>query len=341
MIIYFYTSDNGRELRWCTECESLATASCTSSQHSTFNMTTTTVKHLDDFFSLKKDFQLKKDKQLNKLSIGVGMRKNIDEDLSLFKELATTVKIEIEKLRDENNIHLKELKNLNDSLDKGDFLPELANFVKDSTCGDTIDTLILNLNKCRELCENKLQETFKSVSELKFCSETKIAIHLYDQDNRPIPTFDSFEEGFRILGSLTKGRHRSSKATNRNQQDFKLISHLIYSIMEKVNRSVDQFTPQGIAETSAVSLAMENIPAPSFSLPPEMPVLPNFLLGQSVFYLWLLQSNKPIGAICIRPVPMFNPAFVQKLGDYCFHSPMTFSNKISKVCIQNALIGYY
>jgi hypothetical protein len=54
--------------------------------------------------------------------------------------------------------------------------------------------------------------------------------------------------------------------------------------MEKENSPVDQFTPQGIAETSAVLLAMENIPAASF-FPSEMPDLPNFVLGQSVFFL--------------------------------------------------------
>jgi hypothetical protein len=56
---------------------------------------------------------------------------------------------------------------------------------------------------------------------------------------------------------------------------------------------------------------VENIPAASF-FPSEMPDLPNFVLGQSVFFLRLMQSNKAIGAICIRPVPMFNPAFVCK-----------------------------
>ncbi|EFX74815.1 hypothetical protein DAPPUDRAFT_251467 [Daphnia pulex] len=86
---------------------------------------------------------------------------------------------------------------------------------------------------------------------------------------------------------LKKGRHRSSM---------------------KANSPVDQFTPQGIAETSAVLLAVENIPAASF-LPPEMPVLPNFILGQSVFFLRLMQSNQPIGAICILPVPMFAISF--------------------------------
>jgi hypothetical protein len=82
--------------------------------------------------------------------------------------------------------------------------------------------------------------------------------------------------------------------------------------MEKENSPVDQFTPQGIAETSAVLLAMENIPAASF-FPSEMPDLPNFVLGQSVFFLWLMQSNQPIGVICIRPVPMFNLAFLCKI----------------------------
>jgi hypothetical protein len=81
--------------------------------------------------------------------------------------------------------------------------------------------------------------------------------------------------------------------------------------MEKENSPVDQFTPQGIAETSAVLLAMENIPAASF-FPSEMPDLPNFVLGQSVFFLWLMQSNQPIGAICIR-YPCLTRPFLCKI----------------------------
>jgi hypothetical protein len=274
-----------------------------------------TSKHLDDFVLLKKDFQRAKDEQTNKLPIAIEMRKNIEEDLSLFKESATVVEREIEKLREENNIHLKELMDLNDSLNKGDFIPELATFLDDSTPGETIDTLFSKIKKVRELCENKLQDSIKAFSDLEFCNENKVVIHLYDEDNRPIPTFDLFERGFR-------------------QQDLKLISHLISSILKKVNGLVEQISSERI-NNSTFSLAATS------SLPPDVPVLPNFVLGQSVFFLWLTQSNKTIGSFCIRPTAMFNPLFVQKLGDHCFHSPMTLPNQMTKVFIFKMLCYYF
>jgi hypothetical protein len=278
-------------------------------------MAKTTSKHLDDFFNLKKDFQRAKDEQANKLPIAIEMRKNIEEDLSLFKESVTIVEREIEKLREENNIHLKELMDLNDSLNKGDFIPELATFLDDSTPGETIDTLFSKIKKVRELCENKLQDSIKAFSDLEFCNENKVVIHLYDEDNRPIPTFDLFERGFR-------------------QQDLKLISHLISSILKKVNGLVEQISSERI-NNSTFSLAATS------SLPPDVPVLPNFVLGQSVFFLWLTQSNKTIGSFCIRPTAMFNPLFVQKLGDHCFHSPMTLPNQMTKVFIFKMLCYYF
>ena len=304
-----------RELRWCVECDSPATSGCTSSQHSSINMANTTSKHLDDFVNLKKDFQRAKDEQTNKLPIAIEMRKNIEEDLSLFKESATIVEREIEKLREENNIHLKELMDLNDSLNKKDFIPELATFLDDSTPGETIDTLFLKIKKYREMCENKLQNSIKAFSDLELCNENKVVIHLSDEDNRPIPTFDLFERGFRL-----------ESGTAKSQQDFKLISHLISSILKKVNGLVDQISSE-IINNSTFALAAAS------SLPPDVPVLPNFVLGQSVFFLWLTQSNKTIGSFCIRPTAMFNPLFVQKLGDHCFHSPMTLPNQMTKVFI--------
>jgi hypothetical protein len=148
---------------------------------------------------------------------------------------------------------------------------------------------------------------------LELCNENKVVIHLHDEDNRPIPTFDLFERGFR-LGSGTTG----------SQQDLKLVSHLITSILKKVNGLVEQISSERI-NNSTFALAAAS------SFPPDVPVLPNFVLGQSVFFLWLMQSNKTIGSFCIRPTAMFNPLFFQKLGDHCFHSPMTLPNKMTKV----------
>ena len=198
------------------------------------------------------------------------------------------------------------------------------------------------MGKSVELYEKYLFEASVIGSKYEFRKKVKISIHLYDENDRQIPTVPWLEEGFRFLPlcPALKG--------SPIRQDSLLVSHAVFSLLQRQKISLDlQPTASAVissslnpAEDCSISkiITME-LPKrttvaskllSSFSLPPTvLSNNPKFVLGQStVFILRLFQSASLKGEFFIRPVPTFHLDFVQKLGEFCYKSPKVFCNNI-------------
>ena len=94
--------------------------------------------------------------------------------------------------------------------------------------------------------------------------------------------------------------------------------------------SVIELSPAKATE-NAICLPLTSAPAASpipfpFSITNVVQPRPPY-----VFILKVSNQNGPVGQIRIRPAPKFHPEFVQKLGEFCYKTPTTFSSNINKV----------
>ena len=329
---------------------------CTLLEHCFVNMTASTVRNMEVFLSLKEELQTMKNKGQDKLAVAIQKRKEIEEHLNL---LITTVKAtmeEIQDLQDENNLLMTELVSMLDSNSKEDteetkdFLSELNSIVCNSSPDDSIETLKLKLKKSTDLCETNLQVATATASHYERCKKIRISVHLFDEEDRPMPTCNWLEDGFRLMNK--DGTDGLPNTEQNVRQDLMLISHTVFSLLKKKNVGLGQQVGGATALKSKVvslqlakslpSLLDADVALPSTSLLPARvptPLGTDFVLGESIFIFRLAHSSVPTAEMHIRPVTNFYPEFINKLGRFCYKCPRTFAITIEKV-IQVAVIKF-
>jgi hypothetical protein len=283
-------------------------------------------KNVDAFFNSLEEMLKLKDSRTTKMAMAIQERKKVEKQLDLIMKSIETAREQVQKLQDENNLCLAEMisvmendvkkteqTNHQDGPKRSLVFSELKSLFDDSTAADSTETLKLKMEKSVELCEQKLCEATAIASEYELRSKTKIAVYLYDEYDHPIQTLPVFFEGFRF-------QPFNPALLNGFQQDLMLLSHAVFSLLKKQNISIKNEQP--IAGASKLT-----------SLPPTISNKSKFVLGDlsSKFILRLFKSGRSTGEIHIRPAPTFHPAFVQKLGDFCYKTQKKFSTGIDKV----------
>jgi hypothetical protein len=196
------------------------------------------------------------------------------------------------------------------------------------------ETLKRKMEKSIELYDEKQCESMAISSEYKFRKKVKIAIRLFDENDRRIPTVPWLEEGFRFL-PLSSALKGSRLKGSQIQQDSLLVSHAVYSLLQswKIHLKVQQGpavpSPPPISVVANVEKKKDNkgalnSSATSSSLPSAISTnTDNFVLDQSsTFIVRLNQFGTLKGEIYIRPALNFeHPDFITKLGEFCFQIP--------------------
>jgi hypothetical protein len=156
------------------------------------------------------------------------------------------------------------------------------------------DTLKRKMEKSIELYDEKQCESMAISSEYEFRKKVKIAIRLFDENDRRIPTVPWLENGFRTGCEIQKA-----------------VSHAVFSLLKNQKIQLKREEPQ---------FAMPTIP------------VNQFVLGESsIFIMKLLQSGSLKGEIRIRPLPTFHPEFLKQLGKFCYKFPKIFFTTVNKV----------
>ena len=281
---------------------------------------------MDAFFNSLEEMLKLKDSGTTKMAMAVPERKKVNKQLDLIMKSIETAREEVQKLQDENNLCLAEMisvlennvKKTEQTNDKNHpkrslVLSELKSLFDDSTAADSTETLIMKMEKSAESCEQKLCEARAIASEYELRSKTKIAVYLYDEYDHPIQTLPVFSEGFRF-------QPFNPSLINGFQQDLMLLSHVVFSMLKR--QKIPLKNEQPIPGASKLT-----------SLPPTITNKSKFVLGDlsSKFILRLFKSGRSAGEIHIRPAPTFHPAFVQKLGDFCYKTQKKFRTSVDKV----------
>jgi hypothetical protein len=316
-------------------------------------MTADTIKNLESLLKLKEELLKMKDIGTNKLAMAIQERRKVQEQLALIKKSVQSSEEEVQKLQDDNNLRLAEWISILEGSGSKDgaqdgqpkkelFFSEMMSLVDGSTEEDTTETLKEKMEKLIELYERNYCEATAIASEYELRKKLKIAVHLFDENDRRIPTVPWLEEGFRFqpLCPALKG--------SQVRQDSQLLSHAVFSLLERQKISLkNELRPKTASAVISPALspsALQNehqkrtmVAAKilSVSLPVSVPANgTKFVLGQSsVFILRWFQSGSLKGEICIRPVPTFHLDFVQKLGEFCYKSPKVFCNSVDQVTI--------
>ena len=312
-------------------------------------MTADTIRSLEGLLKLKEEILKMKDIGTNQLTMAIEERLKVQEQLSLILKAIQHSEEEIKKLQDENNCQMIKMisilersdskvdsDSLNDPAKKELFYSELMSLVDGSTTQDTPETLKQKMQKSIKLYEQKLSEASAIASDYEFRKKVKIAVHLYDENERRIPTFPWLEWGFGFqpLSPALKG--------SQIRQDSLLVSNAVFSLLknqkfefgavEPRNRTVPLKNDQQSSPAVNAHRSSETVSFPSF-IPSSS--VGNFVLNNSsVFILRIFKSGNPKGTIVIRPELLFEHRdFIQKLGDYCYRTQKVFCHTIDKVKI--------
>ena len=189
------------------------------------------------------------------------------------------------------------------------------------------DTLKRKIEKLLELYDKQREDDFRK--------KVKIAIHLFDENDRRIPTGPLLENGFR-LQSLCP-----SLTGSKIQQDSLLVSHAVFSLLldQKIQLLREKLTAS----------AQQPCQSSFLSLPSTVRPINKFVLdNSSIFMFRIFHSGYLEGEIVIRPVLTNSKVcdFVQKLGEFCFKTPQVFCSTTSSThqligkVIKNKLIKF-
>ena len=211
------------------------------------------------------------------------------------------------------------------------------------------------MSKSIELYGEKQRESMAISSEYEYRKNVKIAVHLFDENVRRIPTVPFLENGFQfqpLCPSLTR---------SEIQQDSLLVSHAVFSLLKHQKIELKREEPASpnrlTLEPAAASAIMEEpqtvVPSqkkrkksakkeksqqPNQSLVQSLPFtvrpMNKFVLDNlSVFKFRIFHKGKLEGEIFIRPeVSNFkNCDFLQKLGQFCFKTQKVFCSTKIKV----------
>ncbi|XP_046447948.1 uncharacterized protein LOC124196775 [Daphnia pulex] len=350
------------EVHWCLTCGSAEKLGCSSSGHSSVNMTINTIKNLESLLKLKEELLAMKDSGTNKLAMAIQERQKVQEQLALIMKSIQCSGEEVQKLQDENNLRMTEMVSVlerngskTDSQDvaekKSLFFSELMSLVDGSTADDTTETLKQKMTTLVEMHEQQLCEATAVASEYDFRRKVKITVHLYDENDQLIPTLPLLEKGFRFqpLSPALKG--------NPIRQDSLLLSYAVFSLLQRQKIPLNIKEPQQSAVAASnsssttttakdpkkkpktiakiekeIKLTIESSPV---TLPPSVfPSSSKFVLNPtSVFILRLFHTGNLYGEIRFNPVLRLPwiMELMQKLGDFCFQSQKIFCNAIDKV----------
>ncbi len=289
-----------------------------------------------------------RDTGVNKLALAIQKRKEVEEQVSLAVKFIQAAEEEAKQFLDENNLCLGELISTLETKRSKDFpvtddgdaeeavvFSELLSLVDDSTYDDTAKSLKQKMVTSVELYNQKLTEATEVATEYEFRQKTKIQVHLFDESDRPIQTFPEFEKGFRF--------NQPSEIEPPTQQDLKLLTHVVFSLLQKQRISlkknvqpINTVTSDPLTKLpsqSRPSKRPRNSPSQETAHPQSIAhPRSNFRLNSSFkFILRIFRSGRPKGEIHFRPAPSFHPKFVQQLGEFCYSSQRDFSCTISKV----------
>ncbi|EFX82383.1 hypothetical protein DAPPUDRAFT_302626 [Daphnia pulex] len=320
---------------WCVTCGSAEKPGCAPSGHSSVNMTADIIRNLEALLKLKEELMKMKDVGTNQLTMAIEERQKVHEQLALVMKAIQSSENEIKKLQDENSFHIAQMvsvlerNKLKTDVDSQDgqkkelYFSELMSLVEGSTADDTADTLKQKMTQLVEQYEQKFNEATALVSEYELRNKMKISVHLFDENDRPIPMCSWLEKGFRYQ-PITP-----ALKVPQNHQDSVLLSHVIFSALKRQKIPLKCVEQPTNASTSSTSIPLPPYVSASTS---------KFVLGiSSLFILRLFQSGCPKGEIHIRPTLTFHPAFLQKLGEFCFKSQKKFGGNIDKalaeVCV--------
>lgn len=324
-------------------------------------MTINTIKNLESLLKLKEELLAMKDSGTNKLAMAIQERQKVQEQLALIMKSIQCSGEEVQKLQDENNLRMTEMVSVlerngskTDSQvvpeKKSLFFSELMSLVDGSTADDTTETLKQKMTTLVEMHEQQLCEATAVASEYDFRRKLKITVHLYDENDQPIPTLPLLEKGFSFQPLIP------SPKGNSIRQDSILLSHAVFSLLQRQKIPLNIKEPQesaGASNSSSTSVAAKDakkkpktitkkekkiksaIKSSPVTLPPNVfPSSSKFVLTpSSVFILRLFQSGSPKGEIRFNPMLRLTwiTELVQKLGEFCFQSQKIFCNTIDKV----------
>lgn len=311
-------------------------------------MTADAIRNVEELFKLKEELMKMKNIGTNQLTTAIQERQKVHEQLALLLNALQCSENEIKKLRDENSFHLAQMMSVlernspktgvdsrahpicNDGQPKKKlYFSELMSFVEGSTADDTAETLKQKMTKSVEWYEQQCREAMAIASEYELRQKFKIAVHLYDENDRQIPTVPWLEEGFRFqpLCPALKG--------SQVRQNSLLLSHAVFLLLQNnvLNREVPTQSAM-MVERLETELKGEQ-PTPVVHLPPSIPLTSTkkFVLNASSFFnLRMYQSGTLKGNIYIRPVHMFEHCdFTRQLGEFCFQTQKVFCSTNSKV----------
>jgi hypothetical protein len=195
---------------------------------------------IESLSGLKEELLKMRDTGVNKLALAIQKRKEVDVQVSHAIKFIQAAEEEAKKFLDENNLCLAELISTLEAKGSKDFsvdrktagnaeedvvFSELLSLVDDSTSEDTAETLKQKMMTSVEFYNQKLTEATKVATEYEFRQKTKIQVHLFDESDHPIPSFSAFEKGFRF--------NQPSEIEPPTQQDLKLLSHVVFTLLQK------------------------------------------------------------------------------------------------------------
>ena len=320
-------------------------------------MTADSIRNLEGLLKSKEELMKVKDTGMKKLTMAIEERKQIQEQLALILKSIRHSEEEIMKLQDENNIQMIQMVSLLEKsgstaggaqdvpAKKELFFSQLMSIVEGSTVEDNVDTLKRKMEKSIELYDEKQCESIAINSEYKLRKKIKIAVHLFDENDRRIQTVPFLENGFRFQPLSP------SLSGSEIQQDSILVSHAVFSLLkhqkielkreEPAAASAIMEEPQTVVPSQKKrkkSAKKEKSQQPNQSLVQSLPFtvrpMNKFVLDNlSVFKFRIFHKGKLEGEIFIRPeVSNFkNCDFLQKLGQFCFKTQKVFCSTKIKV----------
>jgi hypothetical protein len=307
-------------------------------------MTAETIRNLEGLLKSKEELMKMKETGMEKLTMALEERIKVHEQLALILKSIQHSEEEIKKLQDENYSQKIEMVSLLERsgsnaggvqdvpAKKELFFSQLMEIVEGSTAEDTVDTLKQKMKKSIELYDQKRCESMSISSEYEYQKKVKISVHLFDENERRIPTVPWLEDGFRfqpLSPSLTG---------SEIQQDSILVSHAVFSLLKHQKIELKREEP---AAASAIMEEPQTVfplksQQPCQSLVRSLPVRPmnEFVLDNlSIFKFRIFQSGNLKGEIVVRPelANFRNCDFLQKLGEFCFKTQKVFCSEIDKV----------
>ena len=313
-------------------------------------MTAETIRNLEGLLKSKEELMKMKETGMEKLTMAIKERKKVHEQLAVILKSIRHSEEEIKKLQDENKSQMIEMVSVLERsgsnvagvqdvpAKKELYFSQLMSIVEGSNVEDTVDTLKQKMSKSIELYGEKQRESMAISSEYEYRKNVKIAVHLFDENDRRIPTVPFLENGFRfqpLCPSLTR---------SEIQQDSILVSHAVFTLLKHQNIQLKREEPAAASAIKGEPQTVVPIKSqqPCQSLVRSLPVRPvnEFVLDNlSIFKFRIFQSGNLKGEIVVRPelANFRNCDFLQKLGEFCFKTPKVFCSEIDKVILKTLL----